>query len=106
MTPHTYLVIVAFGPSTSHRISGNDEHSNDIENVVDDNEDQEDHQDMPRVTAAAPTAAATTTKKPTAGVKTSGEINTDYPPAASSVRTVSRIYGLGTEDKYTITEVS
>jgi hypothetical protein len=67
---------------------------------------QEDHQDMQRVTAAVPTAAAAAAaaKKPTAGAKTSGETKADYPP--SCVRTVSKIYGLGTEDKYTITEVS
>ena len=101
----TYLVIVAFHPSTSYHISGDDEHDNNDENVID-YEDEQDHQDMPRVTTTAPTAAAATTatKKPTTGAKTSGETKADYPP--SSVRTISRIYGLGTEDKYTITEVS
>jgi len=61
---------------------------------------------MPRVIPAAPTSSANAAKKPTAGVKTSGETKTDYLLASSSVRPVSRIYGLGTEDKYTITEVS
>ena len=99
LTACTYLVIIAFCPPTSHHISGDDEHDNE--------EHQEDHQDiMPRVTATAPaaSAAAAAAKKPTAGAKTSGETKADYPP--SSVRTVLRIYGLGTEDKYTITKVS
>jgi hypothetical protein len=53
---------------------------------------------MPRVTATAPVAAAAAAaaKKPTAGAKMSGETKADYPP--SSIRTISRIYGLGTED--------
>ena len=88
LTACTYLVIIAFCPPTSHHISGDDEHDNE--------EHQEDHQDiMPRVTATAPaaSAAAAAAKKPTAGAKTSGETKADYPP--SSVRTVSRIYGLG-----------
>ncbi len=61
---------------------------------------------MPRVTAGAPAAAsaASAAKKSTAGAKTSGKTKADYPP--SSVRTISRIYGLGMEDKDTITEVS
>jgi hypothetical protein len=62
---------------------------------------------MQRVTAAVPTAAAAAAaaKKPTAGAKMSGKTKANY-LAASSVRTILRIYGLGTEDKYTITEVS
>ena len=109
LTACTYLVIIAFCSPTSHHISGNNEHDNNDENVVDNEEHQEDHQDqqdMPRVTATVPAAAAAAAaaKKPTAGAKTSGETKAKCPPL--SVRTVSRIYGLGTEDKYTITEVS
>ena len=105
LTACTYLIIIAFCTPTSHHMSGDDKHDTN-ENVVD-NEDQEDHQeDMPRVTNIVPpaAAAAAAAKKPTAGAKMSGETKADYPP--SSFCTVSRIYGLGTEDKYTITEVS
>jgi hypothetical protein len=61
---------------------------------------------MLRVTATAPasTAAATAAKEPTVGAKRLGETKADYP--SLSVRTVSRIYGLGMEDKFTITKVS
>jgi hypothetical protein len=81
-------------------ISGNDEHDDNDKNIVD-NKREENHQDMLRAAATMPMVD----KKPTAGAKTLGETMADYPPAASSIQMVSKIYGLGMEEKYTITKV-
>jgi hypothetical protein len=48
-------------------------------------------------------AAAAVRKKAAAGSKTTGETESDYPPAAP-VRVVSKTYGLLTYDKYAVSE--
>ena len=57
----------------------------------------------PKGKTKTPATAATALKKATAGSKTTGETESDYPSAAP-VRVVSKTYGLLTYDKYAVSE--
>ena len=57
----------------------------------------------PKAKRKTPAATATAAKKATAGSKTSGETDSDY-PKEEPIRVVSKMYGLDTYDKHTVTE--
>jgi hypothetical protein len=57
----------------------------------------------PKGKTKTPATAATALKKATAGSKTTGETELDFPPSAPT-RVASKTYGLSTYDKYAASE--